>query len=269
VLDEYCTGNYGPHIEDTMLGGTNDIAEFGGSKGAGRTVIELKRKLDTGDKFDKAFSPGQAISIIWALSQNPEISFKHNVAYGEGIMTLTSGQTMTSPATATIATLTSSEKEGLLFIWEEEKAARDLYTSLYDKNNLSIFMNLRRSEQIHMDQAKAIIDKYGLTIPGNEEPGAFQNQTLQKIHDKLLAEGLRSDQDALMVAATFEEISIMDLEREMSATKTEGIKVVYQGLLAGSRKHLRSYVGELQGRGIQYAPKYLDKARFEDIVKAG
>ncbi len=89
VLDEYCTGNYGPHIEDTLLGGTNDIAEFGGSKGAGRTVIELKRKLNTGDKFDKAFSPGQAISIIWALSQNSDISLKHNVAYGEGVMTLT------------------------------------------------------------------------------------------------------------------------------------------------------------------------------------
>ncbi|MCX6673544.1 MAG: DOMON domain-containing protein [Methanothrix sp.] len=89
ALDEYCTGNYGPHIEDTMLGGTNDIEEFGGSKGAGRTVIELKRKLDTGDRFDKSFSPGQAISIIWALSNNSDISLKHNVAYGEGIMTLT------------------------------------------------------------------------------------------------------------------------------------------------------------------------------------
>jgi hypothetical protein len=89
VLDEYCTGNYGPHIEDTLLGGTNDIAEFGGSKGAGRTVVELKRKLNTGDKFDKSFSPGQAISIIWALSKNSDISLKHNVAYGEGVMTLT------------------------------------------------------------------------------------------------------------------------------------------------------------------------------------
>lgn len=79
VLDEYCTGNYGPHIEDTLLGGTSDITEFGGSKGAGRTVIELKRKLDTGDRFDKAFSPGQTISIIWALSENPDISLKHNV----------------------------------------------------------------------------------------------------------------------------------------------------------------------------------------------
>ena len=269
VLDEYCTGNYGPHIEDTLLGGTNDIVEFGGSKTAGRTVIELKRKLDTGDIFDKAFTPGQAISIISALSQNQELSLKHNVAYGEGIMTLTSGQTMTSPATATVATLTMREKEGLLFIWEEEKAACDLYTSLYDKNNLSIFMNLRRSEQSHMDQAKAIMDKYRLAIPGKDEPGVFQNQTLQKIHDEFLIEGLRSDQDALMVAATFEEISIMDLEREMSATKTEGIKVVYQGLLAGSRKHLRSYVADLQAGGIQYAPKYLDKAWFEDIVKAG
>ena len=268
VLDEYCTGNYGPHIEDTMLGGTNDITEFGGSKGAGRTVIELKRKLDTGDKFDKAFSPGQAISIIWALSNNPEISFKHNVAYGEGIMTLTSGQAMTSAATATAATITSREKEGMLFIWEEEKAARDLYMSLYDKNNLTIFMNLVRSEQSHMDLAKAIIDKYGLTIPGNDEQGVFQNQTLQKIHDDLLAEGLRSDQDALMVAAAFEEISIMDLEKEISATKTEDIRVVYQGLLAGSRKHLRSYVADLQGRGIQYAPKYLSKSEFEETIKA-
>jgi len=266
VLDEYCTGNYGPHIEDTLLGGTNDIAEFGGSKGAGRTVIELKRKLDTGDKFDKSFSPGQAISIIWALSQNQELSLKHNVAYGEGIITLTSGKTMTSTATATA--LSSREMQGLLFIWEEEKAARDLYTTLYEKNNLSIFMNLRRSEQSHMDQAKAIIDKYGLSLP-KDEPGAFQNQTLQKIHDELLAKGLQSDQDALLVAATFEEISIMDLEKELAATEAEDLRVVYQGLLAGSRKHLRSYVADLHDLGMEYTPRYLGKARFEGIVKAG
>ncbi|NTV27429.1 MAG: DUF2202 domain-containing protein [Methanothrix sp.] len=265
VLDEYCTGNYGPHIEDTMLGGTNDIAEFGGRKGAGSTVIELKRKLNTGDRFDKAFLPGQTISIIWALSRDPDISLKHNVAYGEGIITLTSEQAMTSAATA--VTLSSSEKDGMLFIWEEEKAARDLYTSLYEKNNLSIFMDLLRSEQSHMDQAKAIIDKYGLTTPGKDDPGEFQNQTLQKIHDELLAAGLQSDQDALKMAATFEEISIMDLEKELGATKAEDIRIVYQGLLAGSRKHLRSYVGDLHDQGIEYAPKYLEKSEFEEIVK--
>ncbi|MDQ1261038.1 MAG: hypothetical protein QG575_219 [Euryarchaeota archaeon] len=264
ALDEYCTGNYGPHSEDTMLGGTNDIAEFAGRKEAGRTVFELKRRLDTGDKFDKAFSPGQAISIIWALSNNPDISFKHNVAFGEGIMTLTGEQTMPPRAME----LSSREKEGLLFIWEEEKAARDLYTSLYKKNNLSIFMDLARSEQSHMDQAGAIIDKYGLTIPGKDEQGVFQNQTMQKVHDELLAKGLASDQDALKVAASFEEISIMDLKKELDATQAEDVKAMYQGLLAGSRKHLRSYVGDLKDQGIQYDPQYLGKDEFEKIVKA-
>ena len=76
-------------------------------------------------------------------------------------MTSTSGQMMTSQAAA----ISSHEEQGLLNIWEEEKAARDLYASLYEKNNLTIFMDLMKSEQRHMDQAKAILDKYGLIIP--------------------------------------------------------------------------------------------------------
>ena len=110
VLDEYCTGNYGPHIEDTLLGGTSDITEFGGSKGAGRTVIELKRKLDTGDRFDKAFSPGQNDLHNLGIVRESHISLKHNVAYGEGIMTFTTEKKMTSAVVA----LTSREKEGSL-----------------------------------------------------------------------------------------------------------------------------------------------------------
>jgi hypothetical protein len=263
--DEYCTGNYGPHLEDTMLGGTDDIVEFAGRKEAARTIIELKRKLDTGDKFDKAFSPGQAISIIWALSNNPDLSFKHNVAFGEGIITLTGEQTM-PPAIGTV-TLSAQEKEGLNFIWEEEKMARDLYTSLYEKSKLTIFRDLARSEQSHMDQARAIIDKYALNIPGKDEQGVFQNQTLQKVYDELLAKGLSSDQDALNAAATLEEISIIDLMKELNATHAEDVKAMYQGLLAGSQKHLRSYVTDLKDRGIKYDPRYLGKDEFEKVIR--
>jgi hypothetical protein len=262
VLDEYCTGNYGPHIEDTMLGGTNDIAEFAGSKKAGRSVIELKRRLDTKDKFDKALSPGQSISIIWAMSKDADISLKHNVAFGEGIVALASEQ----KSMATARALSSREKDGLIFIWEEEKAARDLYASLYERNNLSVFLDLTRSEQSHMDQAKAIIDRYILPLP-EDKPGAFQNQTLKQIHDELLEEGSQSDQEALKAAATFEEISIKDLEKELAASQAEDIMAMYQGLLAGSRKHLRTYVSDLKDQGIQYNPRYLDRGVFEETVK--
>ena len=266
VLDEYCTGNYGPHIEDTMLGGSDDILEAGGSKSAGRTIIELKRRLDTGDRFDKAFSPGGAVSMIWALSSNPDISLKHNIAYGEGILSLTGGEAAADDGAA-LAALTAREKDGLLFIWEEEKAARDLYNGLYEKNNMTIFLDLVRSESSHMDQARSVMEKHGLDVPP-DEPGRFQNQTLQEIHDQLLAEGLQSDQDALTVAAVFEEISIVDLEKELSASQAEDVRTVYEGLLAGSRKHLRSYVSDLKDQGIEYQPRYLEGEEFQKIVKS-
>jgi hypothetical protein len=264
VLDEYCTGNYGPHIEDTMLGGTDDIQEFSGSESAGRTTIELMRSLQSSDRFDKSFSPGQAVSIIWALSDNPDISQKHDVAYGEGILSLTRAGGVASASLP--GSLTPIEKDGLIFIWEEEKAARDIYSSLYEKNNLTIFLDLTRSEESHMDQAKAVIDKYGLVLPA-DVPGVFENQTLQDIHDRLLAEGLESDEQALKVAAEFEEISIMDLEAELAAAENEDVRTMYQGLLAGSRKHLRSYVADLKEQGIEYEPRHLLRSEFEETVR--
>ncbi len=264
VLDEYCTGNYGPHIEDTMLGCTDDIQEFSGSESAGRTTIELKRSLQSHDRFDKSFTPGQAVSIIWALSDNPDISQKHDVAYGEGILSLTRAGGVASASLP--GSLTPIEKDGLIFIWEEEKAARDIYSSLYEKNNLTIFLDLTRSEESHMDQAKAVIDKYGLVLPA-DVPGVFENQTLQDIHDRLLAEGLESDEQALKVAAEFEEISIMDLEAELAAAENEDVRTMYQGLLAGSRKHLRSYVADLKEQGIEYEPRHLLRSEFEETVR--
>jgi hypothetical protein len=116
IRDEYCTGNYGPHVNDTDLGGTNDILASGGSREGGYTVIEFKRKLDTGDKFDKTFAPGQKISMIWATADGNDHDLKHNVAFGEGILALEGG--VGTPVTA--AALSPREKEGILFIWEDE-----------------------------------------------------------------------------------------------------------------------------------------------------
>ena len=264
VLDEYCTGNYGPHDEDTALGGTDDILTFGGRRDGGYTVIEFERKLNTGDRFDKAFTPGQRISMIWATADTNDHDIKHNVAFGEAILALEEA----GMANATAASPSAREVEGMRFIWEEEKVARDLYVSLYEETNLSIFTDLARSEQNHMDQAKALLDKYGLEPPVGDEPGLFANQALKGLYDDLLAQGMQSPQSALAAAAAFEEISIRDLEVEISAAKSEDIRVVYDGLLAGSRKHLRSYVRDLQDMGVRYSPQYLRQEEFEETVKA-
>ena len=44
--------------------------------------------MDIGDKFDKAFIPDQKKSLIWAMADISTSRVKHNVAKGEGILTL-------------------------------------------------------------------------------------------------------------------------------------------------------------------------------------
>ena len=270
VLDEYSSGNYGPHEDDTYFGGTYDILESGGSESDGYTIVEFKRRLSTGDEFDEALVPGQTVSIIWAMADSKSRYMKHNVAYGEGILTLTSeNESIQDQISGTAAaSLSPREEEGVLFIWEEEKVARDLYSELYRETKLSIFTDLTRSEQSHMDYAKTLIDKYGLELPIEDEPGVFSNQTLAEMYNDLLAKGMQSEEDALKVAATFEEISIVDLEKELEAANNEDVRLVFQGLLAGSRKHLRSYVRDLEDMNITYTPQYLSEKEYDEVVKA-
>jgi len=209
-------------------------------------------------------TPGSKVSIIWAMANDRDPAIKHNVAYGEGILPLSGGMQIATKAGAP----GPRDVQGMRFIWEEEKTARDLYISFYKQTNQSIFADLIGSEQNHMDQVKSIMDRYGVSTPVPDQ-GALENQTLIQMYDDLLSRGSRSDQDALMAAATFEEISIMDLQKEINTTENQEAIAVYQGLLAGSRKHLRSYVSDLKEQGIVYTPQYLSEAEFDGVMGQG
>jgi outer membrane protein assembly factor BamB len=82
VLDLYSTGIYGPHPPDEDLGGTDDLLESGGAEFDGWTVIEFKRKMDTGDEFDKVLKPGQTVDIIWSMSGSDSLAIRHNAGRG-------------------------------------------------------------------------------------------------------------------------------------------------------------------------------------------
>lgn len=83
VSDQFSTGTYGPHSADTVLGGTDDILEFGGKEEGGYTIIEFKRALNTGDKYDNKLTKG-AIKIIWSYGLTDDLTIKHaSRGYGE------------------------------------------------------------------------------------------------------------------------------------------------------------------------------------------
>jgi hypothetical protein len=83
VYDMFSTGDFGPHPADTELGGTDNIIESAVKSANSITVLEFKRKLDTGDKFDKPLVKGPN-KVSWSCSTDTLVSLKHvNRGYGE------------------------------------------------------------------------------------------------------------------------------------------------------------------------------------------
>lgn len=144
-------------------------------------------------------------------------------------------------------TLSDAEVEGLLYIREEEKLARDVYLALYEKWGLPIFQNLANSEQTHTDAVKTLLDRYDLEDPAaGKDVGVFTNPTLQGLYDQLVAEGKQSLANALRVGAAIEEIDVLDLEERIAQTKEipsaiQFSRTKFRSLpLAGRLKPLRS-----------------------------
>lgn len=176
-------------------------------------------------------------------------------------------QTGTTVTTAPTAALSEADADGILYMREEEKLARDVYLTLYDTWGVAVFQNIARSEQTHMDAVSTLIDRYGLIDPASSEIGVFTNPDLQALYDQLVAQGSQSLADALRVGAAIEEIDILDLQTHLTETDQADIQIVYNSLMKGSRNHLRAFTSTLERQtGETYQPQYLDQATYDDIV---
>ena len=163
--------------------------------------------------------------------------------------------------------LSASEADGILYMREEEKLARDVYLTLHERWGLEIFQNIARSEQTHMDAVQALIAYYELDDPAaGKGVGEFENTALQGLYDDLVEQGGRSLLQALEVGAAIEEIDIIDLQEYIAQTDKVDIQRVYENLLRGSENHLRYFVRLYEREGQAYQPQYLSQAAFVEIV---
>lgn len=159
-----------------------------------------------------------------------------------------------------------SDDEALLFMREEEKMARDVYTYLSEKWDLKVFENISKSEQVHMDRVLDLLDHYGLEDPALPGYGEFTNPVIQELYTNLISSGDSSIANALVVGATIEEIDIVDLQTFIEATDDEYIQCIFGNLMRASRNHLRAFYHHLELREIDYTPQYLNLDEFTAIV---
>lgn len=143
----------------------------------------------------------------------------------------------------TTTTLTGEQLDTLVFIYQEEKVARDTYITLGNMySNQTVFANIQLSEQTHIDKAEGLCDTYGADTSAINEGnvGEFEIPVLQELYDTLVAQGTQSELSALMVGEYVEITDIDDLEHAEIGMPSDVVQV-YENLKSGSLNHLAAF----------------------------
>lgn len=148
----------------------------------------------------------------------------------------------TLPKRTNAAPLSATEVAAVTYMREEEKLARDVYTTLAGTSGNAVFTRIAASEQRHMDALGRLITRYGLTDPAKGEPaGVFQNTKLQSLYDELAAQGSVSPAAAVQVGRSIEQLDIDDLNAREAESQHRDVRWVFEQLERGSGNHLRAF----------------------------
>lgn len=164
--------------------------------------------------------------------------------------------------------LSSDDKEGLVLMREEEKLARDVYSSLYARWNQPVFSRIMESEERHGEMVKSLLIRFGVEDPYISGEGQFSSSEVQTLYASWVDKGQKSLKDAFEVGAMIEDLDISDLDRLSESTQNAEIKQVYGLLNEGSQNHLRAFARQLDGLGVIYTPQYISPERWEGIRAA-
>ncbi|TWU51402.1 DUF2202 domain-containing protein [Rubripirellula reticaptiva] len=155
----------------------------------------------------------------------------------------------------------------LLRMREEEKLARDVYTSLAKTSKLPIFRNISNAESQHMQAIERLIGAANGNA-FNDIPGTFSYPDYQQLYQSLVASGTRSPLDALMVGAKIEEMDIADLQKLLTQTTNPQIRQVLEQLMRGSQNHLRAFASQIAKQGASYNAEFLTQEEFDQIASS-
>ena len=198
---------------------------------------------------------GLMATTAWAGNMGATRPYGQGAGVAAYIMALPAGE------------LSEAEEVTLLHMREEEKLARDVYTTLHEVWNHWAFERIAQSEQRHMDAVLALMEKYGVADPvADDTTGTFADADMAALYDQMVATGGESLTDALYIGATIEDLDIADLQAAIEDADDEDLLTVYQNLLKGSRNHLRTFVYQLGVLGETYTAQYISDDVLEAII---
>ncbi|MCB9878026.1 MAG: DUF2202 domain-containing protein [Planctomycetes bacterium] len=169
--------------------------------------------------------------------------------------------------TLPLETIDTNEQWLLTHMREEEKLARDVYRTLFQRWQVPIFQNIAQSEQSHMDLVAFALDRYQLPDPVvSDQVGVFTDPLFTLLYDFATTLGQVSLSHALLVGALIEDLDIVDLEHALYFTDNRDIDTVWQNLMKGSRNHYRAFHPQLAANGYYYPGFFTDPTILQAIL---
>lgn len=174
-----------------------------------------------------------------------------------------------STAESARSNLSQQDISWLTRMREEEKLARDIYISFWNKWGNDAFVNTSKSEQTHMDYVKVILDRYWIDDPIKDDSvWIFSFYAMKKLYDDFVFKWNKSLLDAFILSADAESLDILDASDLLQQTKNKDIMELYNNLIIWSRSHLRAYVENIKDNGGDYKPKYISQAVYDEIISS-
>jgi hypothetical protein len=169
-----------------------------------------------------------------------------------------------------VAQLSDAERAAVLHIREEEKLARDVYTTLGETWQLSVFDHIAAAEQRHMDHVALLVSRYELDDPvADDAVGVFSDPELGALYTQMVTDGRTSLEHALRVGATIEDLDLADVQTMIDVSDNRDIHLVAHNLAKGSRNHLRAFTRALSNQGFEvYTAQYLSQEQVDEILAA-
>jgi len=159
------------------------------------------------------------------------------------IMGALAAMMMSGVVSAATVTLTTAQKAALMFMYQEEKVARDVYITLGKQYpTAKTFANIAVSEQTHTDSVEKLCIKYKVDISKVNEStvGVFVLPELQSLYDTLVVQGSTSLTAGLNVGVAIENKDIADIMKYADGMPSD-VKNTFTNLLNGSYNHLAAF----------------------------
>ena len=139
--------------------------------------------------------------------------------------------------------LSSSEKSALIYMYQEEKLAKDVYSTLAQMYpEVSAFSHIYNAEVKHERAVANVLEHYGIPLPvRGDEVGVFADEKLQSLYNDLISKGEKSRTDAIEVGIMVEVTDVEDLDKYLQEATSPDVIALFKFLRAGSYNHYNAF----------------------------